>query len=159
MRNRHASSQQCWMLLSLLPALAVGLAPVVIALAQQPAPHEDPLTLSGEAGRSGGRLVVSLRAEPKTLNPVLATDAPSREVIATMRADLFHINLATQLTEAALPKSVKVSSDGLQYTLTLLQGLRFSHGQPLDAYAVLFSFRVYLHESVHLPHRDLLLVV
>ncbi len=158
MRNRHASSQQCWMLLSLLPALAVGLAPVVIALAQQPAPHEDLLTLSGEAGRSGGRLVVSLRAEPKTLNPVLATDAPSREVIATMRADLVHINRATQLSEAALAKSVKVSSDGLQYTVTLRQGLRFSDGQPLDADDVLFSFRVYLDESVHSPQRDLLIV-
>ncbi len=158
MRNRHASSQQCWMLLSLLLALAVGLAPVVIALAQQPAPHEDLLTLSGEAGRSGGRLVVSLRAEPKTLNPVLATDAPSREVIATMRADLVHINRATQLSEAALAKSVKVSSDGLQYTVTLRQGLRFSDGQPLDADDVLFSFRVYLDESVHSPQRDLLIV-
>ena len=158
MRNRHASSQQCWMLLSLLAALAVGLAPVVIALAQQPAPHEDLLTLSGEAGRSGGRLVVSLRAEPKTLNPVLATDAPSREVIATMRADLVHINRATQLSEAALAKSVKVSSDGLQYTVTLRQGLRFSDGQPLDADDVLFSFRVYLDESVHSPQRDLLIV-
>jgi len=146
------------MLLSLLLALAVGLAPVVIALAQQPAPHEDLLTLSGEAGRSGGRLVVSLRAEPKTLNPVLATDAPSREVIATMRADLVHINRATQLSEAALAKSVKVSSDGLQYTVTLRQGLRFSDGQPLDADDVLFSFRVYLDESVHSPQRDLLIV-
>jgi len=146
------------MLLSLLAALAVGLAPVVIALAQQPAPHEDLLTLSGEAGRSGGRLVVSLRAEPKTLNPVLATDAPSREVIATMRADLVHINRATQLSEAALAKSVKVSSDGLQYTVTLRQGLRFSDGQPLDADDVLFSFRVYLDESVHSPQRDLLIV-
>src|SRR5260370_10454535 len=118
MRNRHASSQQCWMLLSLVPGLAVGLGAVVIALAQQPAAHEDPLTLSGEAGRSGGRLVVSLRAEPKTLNPVLATEAPSREVIATMRADLVHINRSTQLTEVTLAKTRTVSSHGLQYTGT-----------------------------------------
>src|SRR3989442_8425551 len=158
MRSRNASSQQCWVLLSLVLALAVGLAPVVIALAQQPAPHEDLLTLSGEAGRSGGRLVVSLRAEPKTLDPVLATDAPSREVIAAMQADLVHINRATQLTEPALAKSVKVSSDGLQYTVTLRQGLRFSDGKPLDADDVLFTFRVYLDESVHSPQRDLLIV-
>src|SRR5260370_37689741 len=102
MRNRHASSQQCWMLLSLLPALAVGLAPVVIALAQQPAPHEDPLTLSGEAGRSGGRLAGSLRAEAKTLNPVLATDAPSGRVLAPLQAELDHVNPATRPNEASL---------------------------------------------------------
>jgi len=89
---------------------------------------------------------------------VLAADAPSREVIAAMQADLVHINRATQLTEAALAKSVKVSSDGLQYTVTLRQGLRFSDGQPLDADDVLFTFRVYLDESVRSPQRDLLIV-
>jgi len=75
-----------------------------------------------------------------------------------MQADLVHINRATQLTEPALAKSWKISSDGLQYTLTLRKGLRFSDGQPLDADDVLFTFRVYLDESVHAPQRDLLIV-
>jgi len=99
-----------------------------------------------------------LRAEPKTLNPVVATDAPSQEVIGTMQADLVHINRATQLTEPALAKSWKVSSDGLDYTVKLRQGLRFSDGEPLDAEDVLFTLRVYLDESVHAPQRDLLIV-
>jgi peptide/nickel transport system substrate-binding protein len=102
--------------------------------------------------------VVSLRAEPKTLNPVLALDAPSREVISAMQADLVHINRSTQLTEPALAKSWDVSSDGLEYTLRLRQGLRFSDGQPMDADDVLFTFRVYLDESLHSPQRDLLIV-
>ena len=146
------------MALSLLLAVAWGAAQIVIAAPQLGAPKEDLLALSGEIGRPGGRLVVSLRAEPKTLNPVLSADAPSREVISAMQADLIHINRATQLTEAALAKSVKVSSDGLQYTVTLRQGLRFSDGQPLDADDVLFTFRVYLDESVRSPQRDLLIV-
>src|SRR5256712_11775027 len=116
------------------------------------------LVVPGEIGRSGGRLVVSLRAEPKTLNPIFATDAPSREVISVMQADLVHINRATQLTESALAKSWKVSPDGLRYTLKLRQGLRFSDGHPLDADDVLFSFQVYLDENVHAPQRDLLIV-
>lgn len=157
MPNHEASSQRCWMLLSIFLALA-SMAPIMVAAPQWGAPKEDLLALPGEAGRPGGRLVVSLRAEPKTLNPLLAADAPSREVIAVMQADLVHINRATQLTEAALAKSVKVSSDGLRYTVTLRQGLRFSDGQPLDADDVLFTFRVYLDESVHSPQRDLLIV-
>ncbi len=117
------------------------------------------LTLPGEIGKRGGRLVVSLRAEPKTLNPLTAADAPSREVIlGAMQADLIHINRATQLTEPALAKSWKVSADGLQYTLTLREGLRFSDGQPLDADDVLFTLRVYLDESVHATQRDQLIV-
>jgi len=157
MPNHEESSQRSWMLLSIFLGLA-SMAPIMVAAPQWGAPKEDLLALPGEAGRPGGRLVVSLRAEPKTLNPLLATDAPSREVIAAMQADLVHINRATQLTEAALAKSVKVSSDGLRYTVTLRQGLRFSDGQPLDADDVLFTFRVYLDESVHSPQRDLLIV-
>ncbi len=101
---------------------------------------------------------MSLRGEPKTLNPLIAADARSREVIGVMQADLVHINRATQLTEPALAKSWKISPDGLTYTLVLGQGIKFSDGQPLNADDVLFTFRVYLDESVHAPQRDLLIV-
>jgi peptide/nickel transport system substrate-binding protein len=119
---------------------------------------EEVLALPGEIGRPGGRLVISLRAEPKTLNPLTAVDGNSREVIGAMQADLVHINRATQLSEPALAKTWKISPDGLQYTLTLRQGLRFSDGHPLGADDVLFTFRVYLDESIHAPQRDLLIV-
>ena len=126
---------------------------------RQASSSEELLTLPGEIGKQGGRLVVSLRAEPKTLNPLTAADAPSREVIlGAMQADLIHINRATQLTEPALAKSWKVSADGLQYTLTLRKGLRFSDGQPVDADDVLFTFRVCLDENVHATQRDQLIV-
>jgi peptide/nickel transport system substrate-binding protein len=101
---------------------------------------------------------VALRGEPKTLNPLLAVDTRSREVIGAMQADLVHINRATQLTEPALAKSWKVSPNGLEYTLVLRQGIKFSDGQPLDADDVLFTFRVYLDESLHGPQRDFLMV-
>jgi peptide/nickel transport system substrate-binding protein len=158
MRNFKASSKHPWLSLSVLLVMACVAAPNLIAVPQSPVPQEDLLALSGEIGRPGGRLVISLRAEPKTLNPVLSVDAPSREVIAAMQSDLVHINRATQLTEAALAESVKVSSDGLQYTVTLRRGLRFSDGQPLDADDVMFTFHVYLDENVHSPQRDLLIV-
>src|SRR6266567_4119354 len=147
-------------LFGLLAASAAAWAAGQFALAATPQ-HDtrgEFLVVPGEIGRSGGRLVVSLRAEPKTLNPIFATDAPSREVISVMQADLVHINRATQLTESALAKSWKVSPDGLRYTLKLRQGLRFSDGHPLDADDVLFSFQVYLDENVHAPQRDLLIV-
>ena len=158
MTNLRPRSCGCSKLLGLLFVLAVIVASVAVALAQQTHSNEELLALSGEAGSSGGRMAVSLRAEPKTLNPVVATDAPSQEVIGTMQADLVHINRATHLTEPALAKSWKVSSDGLDYTLTLRQGLRFSDGEPLDAEDVLFTLRVYLDEGVHAPQRDLLIV-
>jgi peptide/nickel transport system substrate-binding protein len=119
---------------------------------------EELLRVAGEIGRPGGRIVIALRSEPKTLNPLIAADATSREVIGAMQADLVHINRATQLTEPALAKSWKMSADGLQYTLTLRQGLKFSDGRPVDIEDVLFTLRVYLDEGVHATQRDLLIV-
>src|SRR6195256_60976 len=136
MTNLRPRSCGCSQLLGLLFVLAVIVASVAVALAQQTKSNEELLALSGEAGSSGGRMVVSLRAEPKTLNPVVATDAPSQEVIGTMQADLVHINRSTHLTEPALAKSWKISSDGLDYTLTLRLGFCFYDSGPLASVAL-----------------------
>lgn len=158
MRIRGVNFLSCRVLLGLLPPFVALLCQPSAAAPQQKNTKEELLVLAGEEGRSGGRLVVSLRGEPKTLNPLIAADARSREVIAVMQADLVHINRATQLTEPSLAKSWKVSSDGLEYTLVLRGGLKFSDGQPLDADDVVFTFHVYLDENVHAPQRDLLIV-
>ena len=112
----------------------------------------------GATGHAGGRLVVALRSEPKTLNPVLAVDEPSRDVIRCLTADLIHINRGSLKTEPALAKSWTVSRDGRQYTLHLRHGLRFSDGEPFNADDVIFSFQVYLDEKINSSQRDLLVV-
>jgi peptide/nickel transport system substrate-binding protein len=109
-------------------------------------------------GRYGGSLVVGQRSEPKTLNPVTATDAVSREVIGRTMADLISINRASQLTEPALAKSWTISPDGRAFTLKLRRGIHFSDGHPFGADDVIFSFNVYLDEAVNSPQRDLLII-
>src|SRR5262249_35830273 len=109
-------------------------------------------------GQRGDHLIISLRSEPKTLNPVTSVDGSSREVIAQMTGDLIHINRASQATEPALAKSWKISPDGLRYTLQLRKGLKFSDGHQVDADDVVFSFKVYLDEKLNSPQRDLLIV-
>ncbi len=113
---------------------------------------------AGAIGHPGGRLVVALRSEPKTLNPVLAVDEPSRDVIRCLTADLIHINRGSLKTEPSLAKSWSVSPDGRQYTLQLRRGLRFSDGEPFNADDVIFSFQVYLDEKIDSSQRDLLVV-
>ena len=133
--------------------------PVVAASAPQPLQKgEDIQVEPGLTGNYGGTLVVGQRSEPKTLNPVLAADAPSREVIGRINADLIHINRYTQKTEPALASSWKMSADGRTFTLKLRRGLRFSDGQPFDADDVVFTFQVYLDENVHSTQRDLLVI-
>lgn len=125
---------------------------------QSAAGGEDVLAAAGDSGRPGGRLVASLRSDPKSLNPINAVDNASKEVISLLFADLIHINPFTQHTEAALAKSWKASPDGKRYTVQLRRGIRFSDGSPFDADDVVFSFKVYLDEKVHSPQRDLLQV-
>jgi peptide/nickel transport system substrate-binding protein len=134
---------------------------VVVVRAQTPsrAPsQEELLVVAGPIGQRGGQLVVTQRAEPRTLNPVMAADAPSREVIRRTIGDLIHINRETHEVEPALARSWSVSPDGRRLTLSLRRGVRFSDGDPFDADDVVFSFRVYLDEKIASPQRDLLLV-
>ena len=133
--------------LTLFAALAAG----------NPA-HGQALRLASVSGSAGGRLNASLRAEPKTLNPVYAMDMPSRAVTSIMHADLLHINRKTDAVEPSLAKSWQVSHGGQTYTLHLRQGVRFSDGSPFTADDVLFSFQVYLDPELNAPQRDLLLI-
>ncbi len=106
----------------------------------------------------GGVLRVAQRTEPKTLNPVTAIDAPSREVLRRLHADLISIDRVTQRTEPALAESSTQSADGREFAVRLRKGLRFSDGHPFNADDVLFSFAVYEDPAVASPQRDLLMV-
>ena len=113
---------------------------------------------AAEIGTAGGRITVALRTDPKTLNPILAVDTTSREVIGAMQADLVHINRQTQRTEPALASSWKVSRDGHKYTLQLRRDVKFSDGAPFTADDVVFTFQLYLDEALSSPQRDLLII-
>lgn len=110
----------------------------------------------GSVPSSGGTLVVSVRAEPQTFNPVVALDAPSREIIQRLHADLVRIDRTSSKTFADLAESFQVAPDGRRITLRLREGLRFSDGHPATVDDVLFSFQVYQDTRVGAVQRDLL---
>src|SRR5271170_6091584 len=85
------------MLVSGVPAQPARTAPA--------SPIEEMMVTDNPPGHAGSRIVVALRSEPKTLNPAMAMDVTSREVIECLSADLIHINRASQKTEPALAKS------------------------------------------------------
>lgn len=140
-----------WLLLLL--GLSFGLAGTASTATQ-----EELLQSTAEPGQRGGRLAIGQPSEPKTLNPVIAVDQPSQDVIRRTMADLIHINRFTLKTEPALAKSWTATPDGKTFTLQLRRGIRFSDGVPFDADDVMFSFQVYLDEQVGSPQRDLLLI-
>ena len=68
----------------LLPAASLAAGPGPAALNSS----EQVQQIGGDVGEYGGRLIVGQRAEPKTLNPVTATDALSREAEQWLAAHL-----------------------------------------------------------------------
>ena len=102
------------------------------------------------------RLVLSQRAEPRTLNPVFAQDAPTRDVLRLIHGRLVRINGATLGTEAALAEKWSFSPDGRSCTLRLRRGVKFSDGQPFTADDVVFSLELYQDPKLGSPQRDLL---
>jgi peptide/nickel transport system substrate-binding protein len=143
---------------SILAAFALAALTSTFLAAEAGQHREETAVFSGAIGRRGGTLTFAVRSDPKTFNPVLAADAPSRDVIWRTHGDLVHIDRDTQRTVPALASSWTMSPDGLHYTIRLRRGIRFSDGHPFDADDVLFSFQVYLDEAVQSPHRELLVV-
>src|SRR4030095_15383729 len=97
--------------LTLLVCLFVGVCLGGTSATKPTVAGEEVQRMTAVSGRQGGHLGVGERAEPKTLNPVTATDAVSREVSGRLMADLIEINRVTQQTEPALAKSWKISRD------------------------------------------------
>ena len=84
------------LLVCLLAALSFAAGPTP----EKPNPGEELLRAADVSGQYGGRLSVGGRAEPKTFNPVIATDAVSREITGRLMADLIEINRSSQQTRA-----------------------------------------------------------
>lgn len=110
------------------------------------------------AGEPGGRLVVGMTAQPKSVNWVITNDGASRLITYQLMGDLIHVNRSSQQVEPGLAKSWEVSSDGLSYTLHLRDGVRFSDGQLFSADDVVFTFQVYLDPKVNSTQRSLLTI-
>ena len=89
----------------------------------------------------GGRLTATLRSEPRSFNRLMAANSVTELVSLLTQAKLVRINRATQEVEPGLAEKWEASADGLSFTLTLREGLRWSDGAPFTADDVAFSFR------------------
>src|ERR1043165_7718138 len=90
-----------------LPALAgleilIALCTVLPALSR---PGEELWGDNSECLRRGGRLIVGQPSEPRTLNPLIAMDTVSREIIELTSADFLYITRGALRVESALAES------------------------------------------------------
>lgn len=82
---------------------------------------------------------MDLSVMPASLDPVSIKDSASEIVDTQLYEELFFYNFTTQTISPWLASGYNVSSNGMQYDVTLRQGINFADGTPFNATAVQFS--------------------
>jgi peptide/nickel transport system substrate-binding protein len=85
-------------------------------------------------------LVIGQVAEPKSLDPHVATSLNDFRILTNIYDGLVRFRDGSLEPEPALAERWEISPDGLTYRFTLRRDVRFHNGKPLDARAVKFNF-------------------
>lgn len=110
----------------------------------------------GEIGRYGGALVYAQPGDPKTLNPVIANDSASNDILhGAVFASCLGFHRVKQVDEMQLCEKYEKSPEGLTYTFTLREGLTWSDGAPLTADDFEFTWAVMQDPAVPNSAKDL----
>jgi peptide/nickel transport system substrate-binding protein len=123
---------------------------------RNPLPADTMQVAMDEPGHYGGRFVAGATSSPKTLNPIVATETSSNDILSLMFTTLTDIDYRTQADIPALAKSWEASPDGRTFTFHLRRGARFSDGRPITSDDVRFSFDVAMDTTTGSPVRDAL---
>ncbi|MGM9950255.1 MAG: ABC transporter substrate-binding protein [Lysinibacillus sp.] len=89
---------------------------------------------------TGGVLVFGRGGDSVSLDPAAVTDGESIKVTQNIFETLLKFNENDTTVEAGLAKDWKVSDDGLTYTFTLQEGVKFHDGTDFNAEAVVKNF-------------------
>ncbi|OGT19171.1 MAG: ABC transporter substrate-binding protein [Gammaproteobacteria bacterium RBG_16_57_12] len=101
--------------------------------------------------QSGDWLVEAFGTGLKTITPLVSSDIYAAQVQEYVQESLLTRNPETLEWEGLIAKSWQTSADGLTFTFTLRNNVKFSDGKPLDANDVVFSFKFIMNEKIAAP--------
>ncbi len=102
-----------------------------------------------DVGKYGGTFVIGTTGNPKGFNPLIANESSTTEILfGPVFQSCWHYNNAKQEEEPGLCEKYVRSDDGLSYTFTLREGLRWSDGSPMTTDDFEFSYKVVIDEGV-----------
>jgi peptide/nickel transport system substrate-binding protein len=94
---------------------------------------------SSSGASADGPLVFGISADPTQTIPWLSTSTQSVQVLSQIYSTLLNTDSSLQ-PAAGLADLPKISDDGLTYTFTLKEGLKFGNGSALDSTDVKYTF-------------------
>ena len=116
----------------------------------------DTLTVAmHEVGTYGGRFVLAQTNPPKTFNVVMANENSSTDVTdGRLYATLVQFHNSSETLQPQIAKSWEISPDGRTSTWHLRRGAAFSDGHPITSEDILFTFEVYMDDTLHVSLYD-----
>lgn len=102
----------------------------------------------------GGNVVESTFSDASTLNPVLASDEASADVLGQMYLTLTGLEAHTGRIIGQIARDWESSEDGLVYTFHLRDDILWSDGTPLTANDLDFTYRAVNTDAVASPRRS-----
>ncbi|MEQ6388021.1 ABC transporter substrate-binding protein [Bacillaceae bacterium S4-13-58] len=92
-----------------------------------------------EAPQEGGTVRIAMSTEVDNLDPYLSAATDTSSILWNIFDGLLDTNPAGELVPA-IAKSYNISDDGLTYTFTLHEGIKFHDGSDLTAEDVVYSY-------------------
>ncbi len=144
--------QRSWLRRVWLTTALVSLLLPLIAACTQPMPMvESGATETGP--RQGGVWVEASSADGTILNPILASDSASFDMMPYFPG-LIGTNPFTGAVEATeMAESWEVSEDSLVWTFTLREGVMWSDGEAVDAHDFKFTYEAIASDLVETPRK------
>ncbi len=100
----------------------------------------------------GGEIVEGVIGSPYAINPVLAVSQTDKDITSIVFSGLMRKSSDGSMTYD-LAQEHTLSNDGLTYTFTLKENLKFHDDVPLTAYDVVYTIEKIQDPSVRSPHK------
>lgn len=104
-----------------------------------------------DAADKGNMITYAIDQEPETLDPGMCNYNKSSAVLLNLFNGLYRFSDDGSNVEPAMAESYTVSDDGLVYTFTLREGLKWSDGSPLTAADFEYAWKRELASSLASP--------
>ncbi|MCC7276270.1 MAG: ABC transporter substrate-binding protein [Alphaproteobacteria bacterium] len=108
-------------------------------------PVEGPTKPEGEP-KAGGAIITGTTEEPDTLHPWLSQLVTSYDIITGVFDGLLRYD-SNQKLNPGLAESFEISNDGLTYTFTLRQGVKFHNGDTFGPQDVVDSWKMLMNKD------------
>lgn len=104
--------------------------------------------------QASGELRVAIKADPKTLNPLMAEEDASDRIRYLTGGVLIRVNREQQENQGELAESWNVDEGGRRIILNLRSGVKFSDGSDFSADDVVATIKAALDPNLHSPKGD-----